>query len=233
MTEFQNKLSALHQKLAEQGRRVLLAALASVDSFFDMDAEKAKLVIQGDIEIDRIDVQIELESIQLLALGPTDDYDIRSVLTLVKVNNELERIADCAVSIGESVNASPQSQYPIPQTFRVMANSVIGMIRDANRALRDRNSELARQVLLFDDTVDRFKREILKNAQTKIVSGEFDIDFGFGLLTVTKALERIADHSTNICEQVIYLETGRTVRHDPDGWSEPFEPLSGNEEPSS
>ena len=232
MTEFQNKLSALHQKLSEQGRRVLLAALASVDSFFDMDAAKAELVIKGDIEIDRIDVQIELESIQLLALGPTDDYDIRSVLTLVKVNNELERIADCAVSIGESVNASPQNQYPIPQTFRVMANSVIGMIRDANRALRDRNAELARQVLLFDDTVDRFKREILKDAQTKIVSGEFDIDFGFGLLTVTKALERIADHSTNICEQVIYLETGRTVRHDPDGWSEPFEPLSGNEEPS-
>lgn len=230
MTEFQTKLNALHQKLSEQGRRVLLAALAAVDSFFDMDATKAEEVIQGDMEIDRIDVEIELESIQLLALGPTDDYDIRSVLTLVKVNNELERIADCAVSIGESVNASQQSQYPIPQTFRVMANSVIGMIRDANRALRDRNPELARQVLLFDDTVDRFKREILKDAQTKIVSGEFDIDFGFGLLTVTKALERIADHSTNVCEQVIYLETGRTVRHNPDGWSEPFEPLSGNED---
>ena len=233
MTEFENKLSALHQKLADQGRRVLLAALASVDSFFDMDVEKAELVIQGDIEIDRIDVEIELKSIQLLALGPTEAYEIRSVLTLVKVNNELERIADCAVSIGESVNSSPQNQLPIPQTFRVMANSVIGMIRDANRALRDRNPELARQVLLFDDTVDRFKREILKDAQTKIVSGEFDIDFGFGLLTVTKALERIADHSTNICEQVIYLETGRTVRHDPDGWSEPFEPLGESEETSS
>ena len=229
MTEFQTKLTALYQKLDEQGRRVLLAALGSVDAFFDMDAAKADLVVEGDIEIDRIDVEIELESIQLLALSPTDDYEIRSVLTLVKVNNELERIADCAVSIGESVTHSPQNQ-PIPQTFRVMANSVIGMIRDANRALRDRNPELARQVLLFDDTVDRFKREILKSAQTKIVSGEFDLDFGFGLLTVTKALERIADHSTNICEQVIYLETGRTVRHDPDGWSEPFEPLSGNEE---
>ncbi|MEC8818004.1 MAG: PhoU domain-containing protein, partial [Planctomycetota bacterium] len=59
-----------------------------------------------------------------------------------------------------------------------------------------------------------------------------EINFGFMLLTVTKALERIADHSTNICEQVIYLETGRTVRHDPDGWSEPFEPLSGHEEGS-
>ena len=232
MNDSQSKMTSLHEKLSEQGRRVLLATLASVDSFFDADREKAQSVIQGDIEIDRIDVEIELESIQLLALGPKDDYQIRSVLTLVKVNNELERIADCAVSIGESVMSSPEGTQEVPQTFRVMANSVIGMIRDANRALRDGNAELARQVLLFDDTVDRFKREILMNAQAKLVSGEFEINFGFMLLTVTKALERIADHSTNICEQVIYLETGRTVRHDPDGWSEPFEPLSGNEEGS-
>ncbi|MEC8559941.1 MAG: phosphate signaling complex protein PhoU [Planctomycetota bacterium] len=232
MNEFQSKMTSLHEKLSDQGRRVLLATLASVDSFFDSDRDKARSVIKGDIEIDRIDVEIELESIQLLALGPKDDYQIRSVLTLVKVNNELERIADCAVSIGESVIGSPEGTQEVPQTFRVMANSVIGMIRDANRALRDGNAELARQVLLFDDTVDRFKREILMNAQAKLVSGEFEINFGFMLLTVTKALERIADHSTNICEQVIYLETGRTVRHDPDGWSEPFEPLSGHEEGS-
>ena len=233
MSEFQSQMNSLRGKLSDQGRRVLLATLSAVDSFFDMDREKAGTVIQGDIEIDRIDVQIELESIQLLALGPKDDYQIRSVLTLVKVNNELERIADCAVSIGESVLSSPDGTQAVPQTFRVMANSVIGMIRDANRALKDGNSELARQVLLFDDTVDRFKREILMDAQAKLVSGEFEINFGFVLLTVTRALERIADHSTNICEQVIYLETGRTVRHDPDGWSEPFEPLSENEDGQS
>ena len=192
MNDFQSKMTSLHEKLSDQGRRVLLATLASVDSFFDTDREKARSVIQGDIEIDRIDVEIELESIQLLALGPKDDYQIRSVLTLVKVNNELERIADCAVSIGESVISSPEGTQEVPQTFRVMANSVIGMIRDANRALRDGNAELARQVLLFDDTVDRFKREILMDAQAKLASGEFEINFGFVLHTVTKALERIA-----------------------------------------
>lgn len=224
MNDFQSKMTSLHEKLSDQGRRVLLATLASVDSFFDTDRDKARSVIQGDIEIDRIDVEIELESIQLLALGPKDDYQIRSVLTLVKVNNELERIADCAVSIGESVISSPEGTQEVPQTFRVMANSVIGMIRDANRALRDGNAELARQVLLFDDTVDRFKREILMDAQAKLASGEFEIDFGFVLHTVTKALERIADHSTNICEQVIYLETGKIVRHDAEGWTEPAEP---------
>jgi phosphate transport system protein len=158
-------------------------------------------------------------------MGETDSYSIRSVLTIVKVNNELERIADCAVNIAECIPDKSESIELMPQTFRVMANSVIGMVRDANKSLSDRNPELARQVLLFDDTVDKFKDGILRDAQAKLADGVFDVEFAFGLISVTKALERMADHATNICEQVIYLETGHTVRHDPSGWSEPFEPL--------
>jgi len=225
LSEFDSKLSELHEELALQGERVLALALDAVDSFFDHSTEKARAVILGDELIDQIDVKIERASIPLLSLGQTDPYSIRSVLTIVKVNNDLERIADCAVNIAESVAEDELARNVVmPQTFRVMANSVIGMIRDANRSLKDRNSELARQVLLFDDTVDRFKREILLDAQSKIASGTFTVEFAFNLLMVTKSLERIADHSTNVCEQVIYLETGRTVRHDPEGWSEPFEP---------
>ena len=225
MSEFDSKLSELHEELALQGERVLALALDAVDSFFDHSTEKARAVILGDELIDQIDVKIERASIPLLSLGQTDPYSIRSVLTIVKVNNDLERIADCAVNIAESVPEDEMARNVVmPQTFRVMANSVIGMIRDANRSLKDRNPELARQVLLFDDTVDRFKREILLDAQSKIASGTFTVEFAFNLLMVTKSLERIADHSTNVCEQVIYLETGRTVRHDPEGWSEPFDP---------
>jgi phosphate transport system protein len=225
LSEFDSKLSELHEELALQGERVLALALDAVDSFFDHSTEKARAVILGDELIDQIDVKIERASIPLLSLGQTDPYSIRSVLTIVKVNNDLERIADCAVNIAESVAEDELARNVVmPQTFRVMANSVIGMIRDANRSLKDRNSELARQVLLFDDTVDRFKREILLDAQSKIASGTFTVEFAFNLLMVTKSLERIADHSTNVCEQVIYLETGRTVRHDPEGWSEPFDP---------
>ena len=80
------------------------------------------------------------------------------------------------------------------------------------------------QVLGFDDTVDRFKREIVLKAQEKVASGEFSAGFAFRLHSVTKALERIADHCTNICEQVIYLETGQIVRHLPAGWTSPTLP---------
>lgn len=225
MTEFNSKLAELIQCLTSQGATVLTAALSSVEAFFDGDAKKAGSVIRSDKAIDRVDVEIELASIQLLAMGETDSYSIRSVLTIVKVNNELERIADCAVNIAECIPDKSESIELMPQTFRVMANSVIGMVRDANKSLSDRNPELARQVLLFDDTVDKFKDGILRDAQAKLADGVFDVEFAFGLISVTKALERMADHATNICEQVIYLETGHTVRHDPSGWSEPFEPL--------
>jgi len=227
VSEFETSLASLHEQLTLQGERVFRITLNGVDAFFDFNEQMARDVVAADREVDEVDVRIECASIPLLAMGQTDPYGIRSVLTIVKVNNELERIADCAVNIAESVTDATQNAV-MPQTFRVMANSVIGMVRDANRALKDRNHELARQVLLFDDTVDRFKREILLDAQSKIASGLFTAEFAFNLLTVTKSLERIADHATNICEQVIYLETGQTVRHNPEGWSEPFDPTSGS-----
>ncbi len=161
-----------------------------------------------------------------LAMGETNEHEIRSVLTVVKINNELERIADCAVNIAEEVANYGEMLETIPSTFRVMANSVVGMLRDATRSLSNLDKRLAEQVLGFDDTVDQFKREIILDAQQKVASGEFTAKFAFKLLTVAKSLERVADHSTNICEQVIYLESGMVVRHMPQGWSKPARPGS-------
>jgi phosphate transport system protein len=227
MAIFDQKLRQLRSDLVTQGDRVFELVLRAVESYFDRDQEKAATVIEGDRTIDRVDVEIERGSIPLLAMGETDEHKIRSVLTIVKINNELERIADCAVNVAEVVvQYAEEMEEHTPATFRVMANSVIGMVRDANRALADLNVDLARQVLAFDDTVDRFKTEISLDAEQKVASGEFSVSFGFRLRTVTKAVERIADHCTNICEQVIYLETGRIVRHQPEGWTAPELPSS-------
>jgi phosphate transport system protein len=222
MSTFDKKLRQLRSDLVTQGDRVFELVLRAVESYFDRDQAKAAHVIEGDRTIDRVDVEIERGSIPLLAMGETDEHKIRSVLTVVKINNELERIADCAVNVAEVVvRYGDAMEEHTPATFRVMANSVIGMVRDANRALADLNVDLARQVLAFDDTVDRFKTEISLDAEQKVASGDFSVSFGFRLRTVTKAVERIADHCTNICEQVIYLETGRIVRHQPEGWTAP------------
>ncbi len=224
VSTFQKKLAQLKSDLVTQGQRVNELMLKAVESFFDRDPEKADGVIQGDEVIDKVNVEIERAAVPLLAMGVSDEHEIRSVLTIVKINNELERVADCGVNIAETVKGFGAYTEQIPPTFRVMANSVVGMMRDANRALDELNTDLAQQVLAFDDTVDRFKREIILDAEEKVAGGAFDTQFAFGLLDVTKNLERIADHCTNICEQVIYVESGLVVRHLPQGWSKPHRP---------
>jgi phosphate transport system protein len=224
MKTFAKKLVQLKSDLITQGDRVVELALRAVESFFDTDVEKAQSVIDEDSLIDRTDVEIERASIHLLTMGERDEHAIRSVLTIVKVNNELERIADCAVNIAEQVVDHGEMPETVPNTFRVMANSVVGMLRDANLSLSRDDLALAERVLSYDDAVDQFKKQIILSAQERVATGQFSARFAFRLLTVTKALERIADHCTNICEQVIYLESGLIVRHLPEGWSKPAPP---------
>lgn len=223
-TDFGRKLARLRDDIITQGNRVMEVTMRAVESYFDRDLEKARGVISGDNVIDRVDVEIERASIALLRMGEADEHNIRAVLTIVKVNNELERIADLSVNIAEVTLDSGQTTEVVPATFRVMANSVIGMLRDTNLSLARGDASQAERVLGFDDTVERFKNEISLDAQQKVASGSFAVKFAFRLMTVVKSLERIADHCTNICEQLIYLETGRVVRHLPEGWSKPVMP---------
>lgn len=217
------RLERLREDIAQQGRRVLDVVLLAVEAYFDADRTKAQAVVSADDEIDRIDVEIERACIAALRHRLDGEHEIRSVLTIVKVNNELERIADLAVNVAEAVLAGEATG---PATIRVMANSVVGMLRDAIRSLSAGNVDLATQVLRFDDTVDAFRVEIFRDARTRVESGELPVGMAFRLLAVAKALERIADHCTNICEQVIYLQSGKIVRHRPEGWTEPEMPAS-------
>jgi phosphate transport system protein len=224
MSEFDRKLSQLKADLNTQGSRVSDQLLRAVEASFDGNETEAKSVIDSDEVIDRVDVEIERACINLLRMGATEEHSIRSVLTIVKVNNELERIADLAVLVAESAIDSENLISSAPPTFRVMANSVVGMARDTTQALADTETELAIRVLSFDDTVNRFRREIVLDVQNRTSNGELNPLLAFKLLAVTRSLERIADHCTNICEQVIYLNTGKIVRHLPEGWTTPETP---------
>jgi|TARA_B100000959_G_scaffold286392_1_gene364841 phosphate transport system protein len=224
MSEFEKKLAQLAADLNTQGARISDQLLRAVESSFDGNVDNARVVVEGDKIIDQVDVEIERACIGLLRLGVTDEHSIRSVLTIVKVNNEFERIADCAVIVAESAINHTDLISSAPPTFRVMANSVVGMARDTNKALSETDTNMAIRVLSFDDTVDRFRKEIVLDVQHRTSKGELEPLVAFELLAVTRAMERIADHCTNICEQVIYLETGKIVRHLPDGWTTPEKP---------
>jgi phosphate transport system regulatory protein PhoU len=218
--DFDDALVRLKERLVQLGYLTQSLLEDAVEVLFSANAEQAAGVIDGDTQIDEEDVAIERAAVELLCC-PNDKQPeaIREVLTIVKVNNELERIADCAVNIAEEVQSFVSLPSLPPPTFRVMANSVIGMVRDCVASMRDGDLKLAEVVLHADDAVDEFKKQILRDAEMQLASGVHSVDLGFSLILIATDLERMADHATNIAEQVIYERTGLIVRHGADGWS--------------
>src|SRR5690606_36741126 len=132
------------------------------------------------------------------------------------------RIADLATEVAEQVMLTHGLDESLPATLRVMANSAVGTVRDANRAMRDLDENLARVVLASDDLVDEFRAKLLREVQENLAAGRCSVDFAQAMWQIATSIERIGDHTTNICEQVIYVETGQIVRHSSSGWSEPM-----------
>ncbi len=219
--QFQKDMKDLHEAINQQGERVAGLAMRAFDAVFDADADLAKKVIAEDDEVDRVDIEIERNAVDLIKKGLKSDRCIRMVLTIVKVNNELERIADLAADIAEQVVLVAHLNEPLPATTRMMVNSVIGMIRDTNHAMRRLDNKKARSVLSSDDIVEQFKTTILREAQEHFAAGNYSVDFVLAMWRIASATNRIAAHATNICEQVIYVESGQIVRHSAGGWSEP------------
>lgn len=224
---FAIRLGRLKADLVRQGDRVRALLEACFEAVFTRDPARAARAIGLDDEIDRVDVQIEKDAVQLLTdathesarLEPTQ---LRAVLTIVKINNEMERIADCGVVIADRVADLRQMPGIIPETFQVMANSVVGIIRDVNRSFDKSDAALAKVVLQSEDCVEAFKAAILKDAERKIAAGgtHMPVDFAFLLHEIANECCAMADHSTNIAEQVIYSVTGAIVRHTDAGWVE-------------
>ncbi|TVQ59933.1 MAG: phosphate transport system regulatory protein PhoU [Phycisphaerales bacterium] len=222
---FEKRLKRLKADLVEQGRRVQEAVERAIEAVFERNAAKAQGVIHGDTAIDHTDVAIERTAVELLGDATRDgaaldDAQLRLVLTIVKVNNELERIADGAVNIAEQVETFVRLDAAPPETFRVMANSVAGILEATDTAFDEMNTTLARTVLLSDDAVIAFKSALLRETQERIAAGQESVDVGFALQVMATELERMADHCTNIAEQVIYVTTGAIVRHAGGKWTD-------------
>lgn len=225
-----DRLASLKSDLESQFRSVQTAVDTAIDALFERDAAKALSVIDGDEEIDALDVMIERHAVSLLQEAAKqgdsdlDESDIRLVLTIVKVNNEVERIADLAVGIAEQVtNLRTLDERP-PKTFRVMGNSIIGILENTNRAFLRMDGDSARIVLSSDDTTEAFKIAILREVEVGLAAGRHSVDFAFSLNTIAASMRRIGDHCTNIAEQIIYVSTGKIVRHQGSKWTDPVEP---------
>ncbi|MDX2132542.1 MAG: PhoU domain-containing protein [Planctomycetota bacterium] len=220
---FSARADALKGDLVAQGRRVQAMLEGAFEALFDRSIERASWAIAQDDEIDRHDVEIEHACVALLTDATRQGAELapqqlRAVLMVVKVNNELERAADVATDIATLAKDAPADQPPFPDTFRVMANSVIGIVRDANTAMARSDPALANIVLQSQHAVTAFKDAVLRDAENRLATGAMRPDFAFLLHEIASACETVADHCTNVAEQVIYLTTGSIVRHMPTSW---------------
>lgn len=223
--EFAMRLDRLRGEVVAQGRRVQVMLEASFEAVFERNEQKASAAIAMDDEVDRADVELEKTAVDLLVDATRqgaslEPVQLREVITIAKVNNELERVADAAVDVAEMVPHFRNLFQPFPDTFRVMANSVIGILRDSATSVARQDPALAKVVLQSQHAVTAFKAAIVRDAEERIAAGLMPVDLALRLHEIAGQCELIADHCTNICEQIIYLRTGNIVRHTEARWIE-------------
>ncbi|MFI4916309.1 MAG: phosphate signaling complex PhoU family protein [Phycisphaerales bacterium JB060] len=235
---FSDRLDALAARLIDQGTLVLQMVEGGFDHLFAPGQDGLDGLRAAEDTVDAADVGIEKAAVTLLgdatdvvagpvARGETDrlpDADLRRLLTIVKVNNELERIADAALAcatLGQRLadTGTPPHNAP-PTTFRVLTNSVVGIVRDAMRAMGTRDARLARVVLQSDEAVEAFKAALMRECEAKLRGGDLDATAAFLLLEIATTTHAIAEHAANIAEQLLYLYTGTIVRHVEGRWQE-------------
>lgn len=190
--------------------KVQLAARA-VDN---IDAEIARTIIMTDYEIDEMEVEIEEECLKVLALHQPVAVDLRFIISVIKINSELERIGDQAVNIAQRVEIiAKRPKPPFMFDYAEMAQKTQRMLKMSLDALVNLDVDLAYRVITLDDEVDHIKNEAYDRIKQAIKELPERVGYYINLLLISRHLERLADHATNIAEEVIYLVEGEIYRH--------------------
>lgn len=213
-------MSAHFVTLMDTLRRRLLRVASWVEDMIDeacdaalcADESLADRVIRRDREIDMEEVAIESEVIRLIALFQPMGSDLRHLCTILKINNDLERAADCAVNVAERARHLHPDAAAVRE-LRSMVPLVRQSLHTAFEAYAAQDEKIASRVLAQDEAVDAVYGEMIRSLSNREIDSKLELSEILDLLSIAKNLERIADHATNIAEDVIYLATGHIVRH--------------------
>jgi phosphate transport system protein len=206
-------LLALEQELLGMSAMVEAMIAKSWRSLAERDNKLADEVIEGDDAVNAQEVHIEEECLKIVALHQPVAIDLRRTATILKVNNDLERIADLAVNIAERSRKLSASGFEVPSVLKEMSATSRKMLRDALNALVDLDPAAALRVCETDDEVDRSHAEVATELYQAMLDDPHQIAPAIHCLSVARHLERIADHATNIAEDVVYLVRGDIARH--------------------
>lgn len=211
---FRDLLEELKQRVARMTCHVQQIVEQSVDAVVHSDVRLSQEVIRSDETIDDEEVEVEQAAVDLLALHQPAASDLRLITTIIKVNSDFERIADCAVNIAQRVpNLVENGKQVVPEELKLMANTVCSILRDTVKAFNLADEQLARHVLLGDDLVDALYHQIVQDTLASLEHDPQRAGRELANIMIAKNLERIGDHCTNIAEDIVYVHSGRIVRH--------------------
>jgi phosphate transport system protein len=211
---FQEDLEQLKARLLEMGGLAEEQVRLAVNALVNRDETVVARVLTGDAAINRLHIAVDDRCFKLLALHQPMAVDLRSIVAAVKINSDLERIGDLAVNIAETVRRYMQH---LPSRERIdipaMADVAQRMLRDAIDSYVRRDMPLAQQVLHADDTLDGLKTDVFRDLLSGMLEDPTTIEAGIDLILISRHLERIGDHATNIAEDTIFMVSARDVRH--------------------
>jgi phosphate transport system protein len=211
---FQDELDELKGRLLEMGglaeERLRLATRCLVER----DGQIVEKVLAGDAAINQLHVEIDDRAFKLLALHQPMAVDLRSIVAAVKINTDLERVGDLAVNIAEAVRRYIQHP-PVKDLIDIptMAELAQRMLRESLDAYVRHDVPLAQQVLAQDDTLDGLKTQVFRDLLACMMKDAATIEASLDLILISRHLERIGDHATNVAEDVIFLVSAKDVRH--------------------
>jgi len=214
LRHFIEELEDLRKQLLEMAGLVELAVHDSVLSLMERDQERAQRVLVNEARINQMEIRIDELATRLLALNQPMARDLRFLTAALKINNDLERMGDLAVNIVERA-LSLMAQPPVKPLIDIprMAQLAESMVRNSLDSFVKRDAELARSVLLSDDAVDDLRDTISKELVGFMERDPSTVSRALDLILVSRNLERIADHATNIAEDVLFVVQGVDVRH--------------------
>ena len=211
---FEDELEQLKTRLLEMGGLAEQRVRAAVRALVQRDLALVDEVLNGDGPINELHIEIDRRSFTLLALYQPMAVDLRAIVAAVKINTDLERVGDLAVNIAEAVRRYGHHP-PVKQLIDIprMAEIAQRMLRDSLDAYVRRDVPLAHAVLNEDDALDALKTQVFRELLTYMLQSPSTIEPSLDLILVSRHLERIGDHATNIAEDVIFMVSARDVRH--------------------
>ena len=212
---FQQSLDQLKENLLVMAGLAEQAIQRAIEAYRVRDLSICDLVSRSEVAINRLERDIDQAALDLLAMEQPMAIDLRFILSVIKINADLERVGDSAKSISERVRNIEQmpAVTDLPVDIPRMATLSAEMVRKSLQSFIDADSELARAVLMMDDAVDKMNRAAYKSL-TKVMEEQSHIaPQALNALMICRALERVADHATNIAEDVIFWIEGNDVRH--------------------